>query len=398
MVCAQVVLFRSQFYTIIAAILMQGVILSGLIAGIKKHKKTHGSVSAITVTNIVITEFFVIYYCAAFFVQNDWIYFSLVYVISISLCAGMRFIHEFHALKEEEKLQLSRVDILKRNSDLEDKISTLHKDIGKKDEMFNSVYSNLIELQKTHAYDMQIASIVQQYIFPAKPPQCNDYEIGLYSSPAYTVSGDMYDFYVEKGGLEGISLFESTSQGISPGLIAILARSIIYRRFTQFSKRKLSYIFEMINSDISTEIHGKSLYLAGQIIKCKGSSIEYINAGHTDMIYRNAATGNVRLVVPRGKQFKSGRLGDTEEKPDFSMLSFTVHKNDLLILFSDGYEKCENLSQKRYGIQKITEAVQNIPEKLDANGIVDYLVKTLNNFSGNAQQKDDITIIAVRKL
>ncbi len=304
----------------------------------------------------------------------------------------------FHSLlhvvetRQEKRMRVSRIDILERNEQMQEDLAAARDTVQKLTDENASLALRLHTDESIRSSDADIASVVQRYIFPKNPPQTKNFDIGLHFNAAGTVSGDMYDFYLDRGYLLGLSLFESTSDGLAPALVSILSRSIIYRRFTQYRDRRLSYIFDLVKQDLQTELSGRNIYLSGQILKCDGPVIEYVNAGHTDMIYRNGRSKQVKLVSPRGMQYKSPKLGGVDGF-DYSTLTFTLNSGDMLIVYSDGFEQGGRNARIHGSVRRINETVENIPENLDASGTAEYLMKNYYTSLPSGSPRDDATLV-----
>ncbi|MBN2435457.1 MAG: serine/threonine-protein phosphatase [Spirochaetes bacterium] len=261
-----------------------------------------------------------------------------------------------------------------------------------------TLQSKIDIMEESNRTDSQVMGVVQSYIFPRRVPETDNYEAAFITLKQSDVSGDMYDFYTHERTLKGVSLFETTSHGLAPGLVTILMRSIIYKRFIQLWNEKLSLIFEKVQKDLNTELGGMNIFLSGKILKFDQGRVEYVNAGHTDILFRSASNGVVRVVAPAGRSFKSQKMGGKSNVQDFNMLSFSVKKGDIFLLFTDGFERCQNRSGAKYGLPGIIETFESIPEGRDIADVLDYFVKNLNNHRDGASLDDDITIIVVRKL
>ncbi|MDA3899338.1 MAG: SpoIIE family protein phosphatase [Spirochaetes bacterium] len=261
-----------------------------------------------------------------------------------------------------------------------------------------TLISKINVMEENNRTDSQVLGVVQSYIFPRRVPDTDNYEAAFITEKQSEVSGDMYDFYTEGRSLLGVSLFETTSHGLAPGLVTILMRSIIYRRFVQLWDHKLSVLFEKIQKDLSTELGGMNIFLAGKILKFDANRVEYVNAGHTDILFRSSHNGLVRLVAPSDRSFKSQKLGGKSGINEFNMLSFSVKPGDMFLLFTDGYERCHNRASIKYGLPRIMETLENIPDQRDLTEVLDYLVKNLNNHRDSAPLEDDYTLILIRKL
>ena len=67
-------------------------------------------------------------------------------------------------------------------------------------------------------------------------------------------------------------------------------------------------------------------------------------------------------------------------------------KGDVLVLLTDGLEETANPEGELFGVDRILQAVhQNRQAK--AAKIVEAVFETLKDFSGNAEQVDDLTMI-----
>jgi len=70
-------------------------------------------------------------------------------------------------------------------------------------------------------------------------------------------------------------------------------------------------------------------------------------------------------------------------------------KGDVLVLLTDGLEETANPEGELFGVDRILQAVhQNRQSK--AAKIVESVFETLKDFSGNAEQVDDLTMIVAK--
>ena len=70
-------------------------------------------------------------------------------------------------------------------------------------------------------------------------------------------------------------------------------------------------------------------------------------------------------------------------------------KGDVLVLLTDGLEETVNPAEELFGVDRILQAVhQN--RHLKAAKIVESVFETLKDFSDNAEQVDDLTMIIAK--
>jgi serine phosphatase RsbU (regulator of sigma subunit) len=60
--------------------------------------------------------------------------------------------------------------------------------------------------------------------------------------------------------------------------------------------------------------------------------------------------------------------------------------------------EAENAAQKMYGDEQLMQAVKNVDPKMKAKGILWDILQGVIDFVGNAEQRDDMTIVVVKKL
>jgi sigma-B regulation protein RsbU (phosphoserine phosphatase) len=69
--------------------------------------------------------------------------------------------------------------------------------------------------------------------------------------------------------------------------------------------------------------------------------------------------------------------------------------NDLLLMFTDGVSEAQNLENEEFGEKRIEEVIL-INGKQSPKDLNSTLFASLENFRGNAEQFDDITIYSFR--
>jgi sigma-B regulation protein RsbU (phosphoserine phosphatase) len=67
----------------------------------------------------------------------------------------------------------------------------------------------------------------------------------------------------------------------------------------------------------------------------------------------------------------------------------------VLVLLTDGIEEAANPEGELYGVGRILEAVHKSRQSKAAK-IVESVFETLKEFSGNAEQVDDLTMIVAK--
>ncbi len=264
---------------------------------------------------------------------------------------------------------------------------------------FNLSESNdkLLKEQMISEIEMDLAGEIQRAILPGKVPDTTDWDIAFMTKPSGIVSGDFYDFYWNRSSLKGISLFDVSGHGIAPALITILAKPVLYSHFMSAEFSNLGEVLESTNSDLLNELEEVNVYITGIILRMKNNEVEYVNAGHPDLIHFKSSEKKVLFVSDSSNLFKGHPLGISLSRQRYQSHKLNVSSGDFLILYSDGLTECKNFEGEQFSSEILTDAIESY-RGTDAAGLLNSILDSLNRFTGNLKAGDDITIIVARKV
>jgi len=249
--------------------------------------------------------------------------------------------------------------------------------------------------QSRSKIEMELAHDIQRSIFPLTPPEDDAWDVAFLSVPSAGVSGDFYDFYITENRLKGISLFDVSGHGVASALITILAKPVFYRNFIKSHNESLDSVFEKSNRDLLAELGGVNAFITGIMLRLCGDRIEYINAGHPDLLLRNGADNSVIMIDEHDHKFKGHPIGLNSPCLSYKTHQFTAASGDVILMYSDCLLECRNESGEFYGDNRLFE-VFTAAQAGTARGIMDYIVNDFYKFAGN-NIHDDLTLIVLRK-
>ena len=112
---------------------------------------------------------------------------------------------------------------------------------------------------------------------------------------------------------------------------------------------KLGQVVTSINDTLIEQIGTVDNYLTGIMLRFSGDIVDYVNAGHTELLYRKKTTGNVCTVRPKDRDIKGVFLGIESMRTNYSSLSFKVSTGDMILLYTDCFNESENTAGEQYG-------------------------------------------------
>jgi|GEM_PF-566542 len=243
--------------------------------------------------------------------------------------------------------------------------------------------------------DMNMATHIQKSLFPKTPPQVDGWDIAFVFKPMSGVSGDLYDFFIKNNKLLGLTISDVSGHGIASSLITMIARSVIFRNIFKNNSDNLNVVMDRINDDMTDEIGNVDNYLTSIILRFMGDTVEYVNAGHTDLLCKKAITGEVE-IVNQDDDIKGVYLGLKGIDLPSKMMSFQLLKNDILLLFTDCITESFNMDKEQYGEERLMSVLKNSPEG-SSQEILDFILNDFYKFRGNEKLNDDLTVIVIKK-
>ncbi|PKL17260.1 MAG: hypothetical protein CVV49_12040, partial [Spirochaetae bacterium HGW-Spirochaetae-5] len=155
-------------------------------------------------------------------------------------------------------------------------------------------------------------------------------------------------------------------------------------------------VVEHANRELIGEIGNTDKYVTGVILRFEDDCIEYVNAGHPDIMFKKRESRNVRVINPEDKKFKGSILGITEMDFSYKSLKLKTESGDFIALFSDGILEASDTDNNRFGIQGIAKAMVSCEDE-NAEGILNRIMGDFIKFTGTPKLTDDLTVIILKR-
>jgi len=246
-----------------------------------------------------------------------------------------------------------------------------------------------------------MAAYLQSSLLPKEPPVSDLYDFALLFLPKSGVSGDFYDFYMDNDRVGGVGIFDVSGHGIAPGLLTLMAKSIVSASFMEHRGESLTAIVESINRKLISEIRDVDNYLTGVLLRFAEDRIEYINCAHPDVICKKIDIDRTGKVLDKsGKRVSGPILGiDAQGSTDFSSfdeITFRIKKGDILLLYTDSMLESTNQEGKAYGETMVMKSLQNARGET-AQDLLNCVIGDFFNYIAPREIIDDLTVILIRK-
>ena len=244
---------------------------------------------------------------------------------------------------------------------------------------------NRIDKELEFARQIQKSSLPS--IFPPYPER-KDIDIYATMDTAKEVGGDFYDFYMIDKHHLALLVADVSGKGIPAALFMMKAKTLI--KNLAESGRNVDEVLTIANQKLSENNEAEMFVTAWMgILDLDTGILSYSNAGH-----------NPPLLSHDGKDFEYIRtkpnlilagLDDTT----YRINEVQLYPTDRLFIYTDGVTEAKNLKDELYGETRL-ENVLNKSNLTKTEDICKMVKNDLNNFVGEAEQSDDITMLCFR--
>ena len=221
----------------------------------------------------------------------------------------------------------------------------------------------------------------------------HDFPRQLYAKlePAKEVGGDLYDFHVSNNIL-AFSVGDVSGKGAPAALLMAITRAALH--FVTNSGMKLNQVMESVSRSIC-EVNSNDMFVTLFIARIDLTTgvMEYCNAGHNPIIIVPPADHAYYLKAKAN--LAAGLFTDFPYQAE----QVTLTKGTRVILYTDGVSEAERADKQQFGDDRLlawADSDRIHDASLSEEEVVNDLYRSVKDFTGDAPQNDDITILSAQ--
>jgi len=238
--------------------------------------------------------------------------------------------------------------------------------------------------------ELSLARRIQQGLLPKSNPSIMGLDIAGVSIPASTVGGDYYDFIqIDKSKLL-VVIADVSGKGMSAALYMSKVQGMVQLAAHMYSSPK--EMLKHVNRRIFEGIERRSfITMILALFDMKKKQVRICRAGHNKaLIGQNGKLnflegGGIGLGLERGPLFEN----ELEE------IVLPLKSESLFFFYTDGLTEAMNRQGKEFGEETVSKLVK-AKRSLPAEGLQRVVVAAAEEFQGEAEQHDDVTVVVVK--
>ena len=139
-----------------------------------------------------------------------------------------------------------------------------------------------------------------------------------------------------------------------------------------------------------------TLFLA--IIDTQSNLITYARAGHEpSLLGKRDEVGNFEVSKLHGGGMALGMVPPELFEEMIEDCESSFERNDMLVLYTDGVTEAANHEKEEFGTNRLSELLAT-SSKSSAKDFNRMLVNKLDEFSSTESERDDITLLTVKRV
>ncbi|AZQ61463.1 hypothetical protein EI427_04245 [Flammeovirga pectinis] len=245
------------------------------------------------------------------------------------------------------------------------------------------------EKQKETKKQLEIASHVQEMLFPKKLPYGDNVPVSVHASymPHHSIGGDYYDFIQMSDDKFLMSIADVSGKGVPAAILMSNFQGTI--RALARRGMDLESIVHEANTQILESAQGENFITAFFLeYSKKNQTIKFINAGH-----------NPPFLVVNGEfsRLETGTtiLGSFTKLPFLEVGEINNLRKFFVFGFTDGFTETYNDEDEELGDDKLEEfLLANL--NCNQKEMHKNLIALLNTFKGHQAYADDITLLSCK--
>ena len=239
--------------------------------------------------------------------------------------------------------------------------------------------------------ELNIARKIQMDMVPQTfPPFPERNDINIYGSlvPAKLVGGDLYDFFIRDEKLY-FCIGDVSGKSV-PGALIMAAGYTLYRSLATHESNP-SRIMHTLNEYLCKDNESNmfiTMFIG--VLDLPTGKLRYCNAGHEKPFILEQEVNElpVKPHLPLG----------VFDNVVYTTQEYKLAPGDMVFLYTDGLTEAMNKKHELFGIKRIETVLKSFkePGEVPTESLINKVSKDVADFVGNAEQSDDLTLLAVQ--
>jgi serine phosphatase RsbU (regulator of sigma subunit)/pSer/pThr/pTyr-binding forkhead associated (FHA) protein len=236
--------------------------------------------------------------------------------------------------------------------------------------------------------ELHTAREIQESLLPEINGTYGPFEASAQNTPSRKISGDYYDLIQLADGRTVFVIADVSGKGVSAAILTSLVQGVLFSEISVHTN--LLESIENVNRFLVQRSNtGKFVSLFIGVLNTEGE-LTYVNAGHNPPFLVRSSGDCIELEA-------RGMVLGVIEQVVLQERTIDLKSGDVLCLYTDGVTEAHAPGGELFGEERLrTTLITN--RDLNADNILQSVMKTVTNFTADLPRSDDLTLFVVKYL
>ena len=283
-------------------------------------------------------------------------------------------------------------DIYRTNDEIEE-LALSFEELSERTLKYIEKITHITKEKERIQTELELATRIQANmlpnLFPAFPER-PEFDIYASMTPAKEVGGDFYDFFLIDDDHLALVMADVSGKGVPAALFMMMSK-ILVNNFAMMGGSPAK-VLEQLNATICNNNEEEMFVtLWFGILEISTGKVIAANAGHE---YPMISDKNGKFELFKDKHgFVIGGM----EGVKYKEYEFTLEKGASLFLYTDGIAEATNSNNEMFGTDRMLQ-ILNRDNALGPQKLLEHMKDAVDEFAGEAEQFDDMTMLGVQLL
>lgn len=248
-----------------------------------------------------------------------------------------------------------------------------------------------VEIDRVRA-EMELARSIQERMLRRSEAAIPGFEVAGLCRPARDVGGDLYTVLGLPAGRSVLAVADVSGKGLSAALFMTLTKGLLLGAAEETSDP--AEIAARVNAALRA-LPDRRVFVTAvvAVVDATTRRLAFVRAGHTSVLVRRAATGDVEVLRPGGLALGMA----AEERFERALVPHEVGlcAGDVVVVVSDGVTEAMNPTTEEYGDERLLDVVRS-GGGATAEKLRDAILADVSRFVAGAAPSDDLTVLVLR--
>lgn len=244
--------------------------------------------------------------------------------------------------------------------------------------------------------DLSLASGIQQMLLPKEAPRIAGLDLDARYTPAQKVGGDLYDVFPLGDHRLGVVVADVSGKGIPASLLMAICRTNL-RQIAPRHESPAAALAEL-NRTLGADMRGMFITMLYAVIDTAAQTATFARAGHELPLFsrRNVLTGVPEESYVGSEGMPLGMVPDEIFSAVIADRTEPFGPGDVLVLYTDGITEAPNEEDREFSGPRLADTVRTLHNR-GARELNDGILEQVHRFAGSTAQRDDLTLVTVKR-